>query len=171
MSIVLLVMWDWLSITVMLKTPIIPHSSFTSWSNMYFTIVLIWDLKQLKLHTVPLIISISSNTLIKKKKIMITNDSNEMNVIILFACRDGEELDSQGDASSQPDTISIASRTSQNTLDSDKVTHTQMHNHPSKCYEKDTSSVLFYFLASVTLKSLICHYCASISRCHTVKPG
>uniref|UniRef100_A0A7N6FKH6 non-specific serine/threonine protein kinase n=1 Tax=Anabas testudineus TaxID=64144 RepID=A0A7N6FKH6_ANATE len=35
--------------------------------------------------------------------------------------RDGEELDSQGDASSQPDTISIASRTSQNTLDSDKL--------------------------------------------------
>ncbi|MEQ2234679.1 hypothetical protein ILYODFUR_033954, partial [Ilyodon furcidens] len=34
--------------------------------------------------------------------------------------RDGEDLDSQGDASSQPDTISIASRTSQNTLDSDK---------------------------------------------------
>lgn len=35
--------------------------------------------------------------------------------------RDREDLDSQGDASSQPDTISIASRTSQNTLDSDKV--------------------------------------------------
>ncbi|XP_067366438.1 triple functional domain protein isoform X5 [Channa argus] len=35
--------------------------------------------------------------------------------------RDGEELDSQGDASSQPDTISITSRTSQNTLDSDKL--------------------------------------------------
>ncbi|CAL8260845.1 unnamed protein product [Boreogadus saida] len=35
--------------------------------------------------------------------------------------RDGEDLDSQGDASSQPDTISIASRTSQNTLDSDKL--------------------------------------------------
>uniref|UniRef100_A0ACB8FDF2 Uncharacterized protein n=1 Tax=Sphaerodactylus townsendi TaxID=933632 RepID=A0ACB8FDF2_9SAUR len=34
--------------------------------------------------------------------------------------RDGEDLDSQGDGSSQPDTISIASRTSQNTLDSDK---------------------------------------------------
>ncbi|KAK2903390.1 hypothetical protein Q8A67_008103 [Cirrhinus molitorella] len=34
---------------------------------------------------------------------------------------DGEDLDSQGDASSQPDTISIASRTSQNTLDSDKL--------------------------------------------------
>uniref|UniRef100_A0A8C7CQB4 non-specific serine/threonine protein kinase n=1 Tax=Oncorhynchus kisutch TaxID=8019 RepID=A0A8C7CQB4_ONCKI len=33
----------------------------------------------------------------------------------------GEDLDSQGDASSQPDTISIASRTSQNTLDSDKL--------------------------------------------------
>lgn len=39
----------------------------------------------------------------------------------MSTCRDGEELDSQGDASSQPDTISIASRTSQNTLDSDKV--------------------------------------------------
>lgn len=36
-------------------------------------------------------------------------------------CRDGEDLDSQGDGSSQPDTISLASRTSQNTLDSDKV--------------------------------------------------
>ncbi|XP_026121165.1 triple functional domain protein-like isoform X2 [Carassius auratus] len=35
--------------------------------------------------------------------------------------RDGEDLDSQGDASSQPDTISIASRNSQNTLDSDKL--------------------------------------------------
>lgn len=41
----------------------------------------------------------------------------------MFLCstRDGEDLDSQGDGSSQPDTISIASRTSQNTLDSDKV--------------------------------------------------
>ncbi|XP_053570468.1 triple functional domain protein isoform X2 [Bombina bombina] len=35
--------------------------------------------------------------------------------------RDGDDLDSQGDGSSQPDTISIASRTSQNTLDSDKL--------------------------------------------------
>uniref|UniRef100_A0AAR2K2S8 non-specific serine/threonine protein kinase n=1 Tax=Pygocentrus nattereri TaxID=42514 RepID=A0AAR2K2S8_PYGNA len=35
--------------------------------------------------------------------------------------KEGEDLDSQGDASSQPDTISIASRTSQNTLDSDKL--------------------------------------------------
>uniref|UniRef100_A0A3B3SLI1 non-specific serine/threonine protein kinase n=1 Tax=Paramormyrops kingsleyae TaxID=1676925 RepID=A0A3B3SLI1_9TELE len=33
----------------------------------------------------------------------------------------GEELDSQGDGSSQPDTISIASRTSQNTVESDKL--------------------------------------------------
>uniref|UniRef100_A0AAZ1XCM8 Kalirin RhoGEF kinase b n=1 Tax=Oreochromis aureus TaxID=47969 RepID=A0AAZ1XCM8_OREAU len=36
----------------------------------------------------------------------------------------GEDADSLGDASSQPDTVSIASRTSQNTADSDKVTHT-----------------------------------------------
>ncbi|KAL4823731.1 hypothetical protein H8958_007650 [Nasalis larvatus] len=36
--------------------------------------------------------------------------------------RDGvEDIDSQGDGSSQPDTISIASRTSQNTVDSDKL--------------------------------------------------
>lgn len=46
---------------------------------------------------------------------------------IMSVCRDGEELDSQGDASSQPDTISIASRTSQNTLDSDKVGYTHTH--------------------------------------------
>uniref|UniRef100_A0A7M4FDF5 non-specific serine/threonine protein kinase n=1 Tax=Crocodylus porosus TaxID=8502 RepID=A0A7M4FDF5_CROPO len=39
----------------------------------------------------------------------------------LCFCRDGEDLDSQGEGSSQPDTISIASRTSQNTLDSDKL--------------------------------------------------
>lgn len=44
--------------------------------------------------------------------------------MLLSVCRDGEELDSQGDASSQPDTISIASRTSQNTVDSDKVRKT-----------------------------------------------
>lgn len=44
--------------------------------------------------------------------------------LLLFSssCRDGvEDVDSQGDGSSQPDTISIASRTSQNTVDSDKV--------------------------------------------------
>lgn len=49
--------------------------------------------------------------------------------LLLIVCapiRDGEDLDSQGEGSSQPDTISLASRTSQNTLDSDKVrTHTQ----------------------------------------------
>ncbi len=40
----------------------------------------------------------------------------------MFGCREaGEDADSQGDGSSQPDTISIASRTSQNTVDSDKV--------------------------------------------------
>uniref|UniRef100_A0A8C8J514 non-specific serine/threonine protein kinase n=1 Tax=Oncorhynchus tshawytscha TaxID=74940 RepID=A0A8C8J514_ONCTS len=33
----------------------------------------------------------------------------------------GEDIDSQGDGSSQPDTVSIASRTSQNTVDSDKL--------------------------------------------------
>ncbi len=42
-------------------------------------------------------------------------------IYIMLNNRDREDLDSQGDASSQPDTISIASRTSQNTLDSDKV--------------------------------------------------
>lgn len=42
--------------------------------------------------------------------------------ICMFGCRDtGDDADSQGDGSSQPDTISIASRTSQNTVDSDKV--------------------------------------------------
>lgn len=39
---------------------------------------------------------------------------------------DREDLDSQGEGSSQPDTISLASRTSQNTLDSDKVIHTRI---------------------------------------------
>lgn len=37
-----------------------------------------------------------------------------------------EDADSLGDASSQPDTVSIASRTSQNTADSDKVTHRRL---------------------------------------------
>uniref|UniRef100_A0A669ERS6 non-specific serine/threonine protein kinase n=1 Tax=Oreochromis niloticus TaxID=8128 RepID=A0A669ERS6_ORENI len=44
--------------------------------------------------------------------------------LLLIVCapiRDGEDLDSQGEGSSQPDTISLASRTSQNTLDSDKL--------------------------------------------------
>lgn len=41
--------------------------------------------------------------------------------IVPFLREGGEDGDSQGDGSSQPDTISIASRTSQNTVDSDKV--------------------------------------------------
>lgn len=48
-----------------------------------------------------------------------------LSLIVCAPARDGEDLDSQGEGSSQPDTISLASRTSQNTLDSDKVrTHT-----------------------------------------------
>lgn len=46
--------------------------------------------------------------------------------LIACLCREGgEDGDSQGDGSSQPDTISIASRTSQNTVDSDKVGRTE----------------------------------------------
>lgn len=48
-------------------------------------------------------------------------NSSEFHPVCPCVSRDGEDLDSQGDGSSQPDTISIASRTSQNTLDSDKV--------------------------------------------------
>lgn len=45
--------------------------------------------------------------------------------VYVCLCREiGEDADSQGDGSSQPDTISIASRTSQNTADSDKVEET-----------------------------------------------
>lgn len=44
----------------------------------------------------------------------------------MYLFREGaEDGDSQGDGSSQPDTISIASRTSQNTVDSDKVGRAQ----------------------------------------------
>lgn len=56
-------------------------------------------------------------------------------LLIMRVCvfvRDGEDLDSQGEGSSQPDTISLASRTSQNTLDSDKVslhTYTNTGGH------------------------------------------
>lgn len=51
--------------------------------------------------------------------------STSQHAMLVFLRRDGEDLDSQGEGSSQPDTISLASRTSQNTLDSDKVhTHT-----------------------------------------------
>lgn len=57
-----------------------------------------------------------------------------ISVMMMSPCRDGEELDSQGDASSQPDTISIASRTSQNTLDSDKVGTHSPQVGPSHCF-------------------------------------
>lgn len=52
----------------------------------------------------------------------------QMKIFTLIMCvfREGEDGDSQGDGSSQPDTISIASRTSQNTVDSDKVGNTHM---------------------------------------------
>lgn len=52
-----------------------------------------------------------------------------------------EDADSLGDASSQPDTVSIASRTSQNTADSDKVTHTRTNIH-SFCMQRGVSSSL-----------------------------
>lgn len=59
-----------------------------------------------------------------------------------------EDGDSQGDGSSQPDTISIASRTSQNTVDSDKVRCA--HKQESLCkskYIKLLNSVTFYWVA------------------------
>lgn len=52
-----------------------------------------------------------------------------------------EDADSLGDASSQPDTVSIASRTSQNTADSDKVTHTHTLTH-TECIQRGVSSCL-----------------------------
>lgn len=53
----------------------------------------------------------------------------------------GEDGDSQGDGSSQPDTISIASRTSQNTVDSDKVGNTHTHTHTSTTHTLSFSQV------------------------------
>lgn len=50
-------------------------------------------------------------------------------LILCVFIRDGEDLDSQGEGSSQPDTISLASRTSQNTLDSDKVSQPSAHTN------------------------------------------
>lgn len=61
----------------------------------------------------------------------------------VYVCRDGEDLDSQGDGSSQPDTISLASRTSQNTLDSDKV---RIHINENKL---NVCSVLFIIYYSI----------------------
>ncbi|KTG39807.1 hypothetical protein cypCar_00024495 [Cyprinus carpio] len=50
----------------------------------------------------------------------------------------GEDADSQGDGSSQPDTISIASRTSQNTVDSDKA---QTRETQPKVFTNEKSSM------------------------------
>lgn len=64
--------------------------------------------------------------------IVLTHDLN-LRVVYVCGCfvlfnRDtSEDADSLGDASSQPDTVSIASRTSQNTADSDKVQCTHSH--------------------------------------------
>ncbi|XP_008301358.1 kalirin-like, partial [Stegastes partitus] len=50
---------------------------------------------------------------------------------VLVSREGGEDGDSQGDGSSQPDTISIASRTSQNTVDSDKVGNVSKEVEPA----------------------------------------
>ena len=57
----------------------------------------------------------------------------------------GEDGDSQGDGSSQPDTISIASRTSQNTVDSDKVgnTHSGRREKAVKAADWDSICLLW----------------------------
>ncbi|XP_017309827.2 triple functional domain protein isoform X3 [Ictalurus punctatus] len=56
-----------------------------------------------------------------KEPIHIPKPSTTKHKARRYNLRDGEDLDSQGEGSSQPDTISLASRTSQNTLDSDKL--------------------------------------------------
>lgn len=72
----------------------------------------------------------------------------------MSVCRDGEELDSQGDASSQPDTISIASRTSQNTLDSDKVGYTHIRtSFRYFFFQRHTENVSDNSLKASTLSS------------------
>lgn len=55
-----------------------------------------------------------------------------------------EDADSLGDASSQPDTVSIASRTSQNTADSDKVETDYTTQQPPLFTQKEPKSDLFY---------------------------
>lgn len=57
-------------------------------------------------------------------------EHKEFHVPLFESCREtSEDADSLGDASSQPDTVSIASRTSQNTADSDKVSCSHVHTH------------------------------------------
>lgn len=89
-------------------------------------------------------------------------------VILMYACRDGEELDSQGDASSQPDTISIASRTSQNTLDSDKVGTPPLKKTPThylkaflifKMYNPDSKKVVTLCKSYMKQNGMIADHC------------
>lgn len=63
---------------------------------------------------------------------------------------DREDLDSQGEGSSQPDTISLASRTSQNTLDSDKVV---THTFEDVCSSQLSmaNDILFFFSSPVAV--------------------
>ncbi|TNM93281.1 hypothetical protein fugu_018683 [Takifugu bimaculatus] len=72
---------------------------------------------------------------------------------------DREDLDSQGEGSSQPDTISLASRTSQNTLDSDKLSMTK--------------DIFFFFSSPVAaeLTVVIHDFMASNSNELTVRRG
>uniref|UniRef100_A0A672R2I3 non-specific serine/threonine protein kinase n=1 Tax=Sinocyclocheilus grahami TaxID=75366 RepID=A0A672R2I3_SINGR len=76
--------------------------------------------------------------------------------------RDGEDLDSQGDGSSQPDTISLASRTSQNTLDSDKVRihllSVRMTLKPFRASNVDLSEITDETVCSVILTLWIYSY-------------
>ena len=75
--------------------------------------------------------------------------------------RDGEDLDSQGEGSSQPDTISLASRTSQNTLDSDKV---RTHTHTTYARVMMRCDVSSHGGCSCTIaRALICSSTASFT--------
>lgn len=81
------------------------------------------------------------------------------NVFVCFR-ETSEDADSLGDASSQPDTVSIASRTSQNTADSDKVTHThtQSHAHSQTRCERVCRAVVWPHCCCSWLG--VCFWCA-----------
>lgn len=68
---------------------------------------------------------------------------------VCFCREGGEDGDSQGDGSSQPDTISIASRTSQNTVDSDKVGNTVAEHLILTSWRPTAVSALQGFLCSL----------------------
>lgn len=68
---------------------------------------------------------------------------------VCFCREGGEDGDSQGDGSSQPDTISIASRTSQNTVDSDKVGNTVAEHQILTSWRPTAVSALQGFLCSL----------------------